>query len=303
MRLPLFGIVVAWLLSPVLAMGQAFVPSKGNGSVSVDVGTIRAAGHFLDDGSKLPGYGSRANHVTFSLDYGLTDRLALGFSLPYIKAKYTGKEEPLNLPDNTIDDGLYHGSIQDIHLEARYNIFDRPFVATPFVAFSTPIHDYPTIGEAAIGPQLNQFTAGVYVGRLLNPFLSRAFVQGGYAYTAVEEILDVPLNRSNADISFGYFLTTRLSTSVLWRRQWTHGGLGYADIYSTTSSDVFLQQDRLTNQDFQHIGIGVGMELKESWSAHFSFLKMVSGRGAHYGEGFSGGISWSFSTSPSLFQQ
>ena len=46
---------------------------------------------------------------------------------------------------------------------------------------------------------------------------------------------------------------------------------------------------------------GVGLNLTDSISANFTFLKFVSGRNAHFGEGFSGGLSWSFSTVPQLF--
>jgi hypothetical protein len=300
--LKLFAVVAVWLLFPDFGIGQAFLPGKGNGSVSVDFGTTHSAGHFMDDGSKLPGYGTRANSLSFSVDYGLTDRLALGFSIPYINSKYTGKEEPLNLPNNVVDDGVYHGTMQDMRFEARYNILERPFVATPFFALSVPSHSYPTIGEASVGPDLKQYTTGIYIGRLLHPFLSRAFVQGSYAFTTVEKVLDLSLNRSNSDVAVGYFLTPRLSTTFLWTRQWSHGGLGFSDIYNTTSTDIFLQQDRLTKQSYQHVGVGVGVNLTESMSASFSFRKFVSGVNAHYGEGFSGGLSWSFSTAPQLFQ-
>lgn len=301
MRLNLCAVAAAWLLLPALGMGQAFLPGKGTGMVSIDWGTTHSAGHFMDDGSKLPGYGTRAQNLTFGVEYGVTSRLAVGFSIPWVNAKYTGKEEPLNLPNNVVDDGVYHGALQDMHIEARYNVFERPFVVTPFFAFSAPSHSYPTIGEAAIGPDLKQYTTGVYIGRLLNPFLSRAFVHGSYAFTRVEKVLDLSLNRSNADISVGYFLTPRLSTTFLWRKQWSHGGLGFSDIYNTSSADIFLQQDRLTKQTFQHIGTGVGLNLTESLSANFSFLKFVSGSNAHYGEGVSAGLSWSFSTAPQLF--
>jgi len=287
--------LVLLLLITSAAHAQAFLPAKGSGSISIDVGTAHSAGHFMDDGSKLPGYGSRANHITLSAEYGLTHKLAVGFTAPYIRSKYTGKEEPLNLPANVVDDGVYHGTVQDLRFEGRYNILQRPVMMTPFFAVSVPSHHYETIGESSVGPDLRQITTGVYAGRLLNPIVSRAFVHGSYSYTAVQKILDLSLNRSNIDFSTGYFITPTLSASFLWRRQWTHGGLNFAEIYSTTSSDVFLQQDRLTRQDFQHIGAGMGLSLTESVSVDFSFVKFVSGHNAHFGEGLSGGITWSFS--------
>ena len=79
--------------------------------------------------------------------------------------------------------------------------------------------------------------------------------------------------------------------------------LGFSEFYDpSTSSAVFLQQDRLTKQDFQHIGFATGLNLTESMSANFSFVKFVAGHNAHFGEAFSGGLSWSFSTSAQFFQ-
>jgi hypothetical protein len=288
------------LLLPCAGMAQAFLPGKSEGSVSLNFTTIHAAGHFLDDGSRLPGYASRANSLTFGLDYGLTEKLAVGVSIPYIRAKYLGPEEPLNLPRNVLDDGVYHGTMQDFRVEARYNALRLPIVTTPYVALSVPSHGYDTIAESAAGPNVKQLTTGVYAGRLLNPVLPRTFVHGSYSYTAVEKILGVSLNRSNIDFSVGQFITPAFSASFLWRRQWVHGGLTYEQIYDPTASpDVFIQQDRLSRQNFQHVGFGVGYSLNEVVSLDFSFVKFVSGRAAHFGEGVSTGISWSFSTEKS----
>ena len=288
------------LLLPCAGMAQAFLPGKSEGSASINFTTIHAAGHFLDDGSRLPGYASRANSLTFGLDYGLTERLAVGVSIPYIRAKYLGPEEPLNLPRNVLDDGVYHGTMQDFRVEARFNALRLPIVTTPFVALSVPSHGYDTIAESAVGANVKQLTTGVYAGRLLNPLLPRTFVHGSYSYTAVEKILGVSLNRSNIDFSVGQFITPSLSASFLWRRQWVHGGLTYEQIYDPTANpDVFIQQDRLSRQDFQHVGFGVGYSLNESFSLDFSFVKFVSGRAAHFGEGISTGINWSFSTEKS----
>jgi len=278
-------------------MAQALLPGKGNGSVNIDVGTAHSAGHFMDDGTRVPGYGSRANHLTVGVEYGLTEKLAVELNLPYIRSKYTGKEEPLNLSQNFLDDGTYHGTLQDFGFEARYSVLERPLFVTPFVTLGVPSHKYRTIGESSIGAHLKQVSTGVYAARLLNPFLPRAVVQGSYSYTAAEKVLGLSLNRSNVAFSAGYFVTRTLSASFLWNRQWTHGGLGFSDIYDpSTTSDVFLQQDRLTRQDYQHVGAGVGLILTESWSANFSFTKFVLGHNAHFGEGLAGGLSWSFSS-------
>ena len=282
------------LLNPARGSAQAWMPLKGEGSVSITFQHVRSAGHFLEDGSQFPGYETRASNVSFDVAYGVTERLALDASLPYMNTKYAGKEAPM-FPDAVLDDGRYHGSLQDWRFGFRYNALERPFAATPFFAAVIPSHSYGTIGEAAAGRGLREYTAGVYMGRLLHPVLRKAYVHGMYSYSFVEKVLDIGLNRSNVDAQIGYLITPSVSLSFLWRRVWTHGGLDFGQLY-TAPSDVFGNFDRVTRQNFQHIGAGAELPLGESASVHLNVVKFVSGVNAHYGMGVAAGVSWSFQT-------
>jgi hypothetical protein len=290
------GVVVVALLSlaSFQSSAQAFLPKKGEGSVAITYQDVHVAGHFLEDGSRLPVYQSRANNMILGLEYGLADRLALDASLPYMLTKYTGKEVPLNLPLNVLDDGAYHGTFQDFQFGLRYNIQRRHFAVTPFLTVVLPSHAYRTVGEAAAGANLRQLITGAYTGRLLNPIVPRTYIQGMYSYAVVEKAANIPLNRSNTELTAGYFITPSLSANFLWRGQWTHGGLSFSDILQGSSSEVVRQLDRVTRQNFYHVGGGAGLSLTESVSTHFTFVKFVSGQNAHYGEGIFAGISWRF---------
>jgi len=138
-------------LMPSPGTAQAFLPSRGEGTVSINYQNVHVAGHFLEDGSRFPAYQSRANNLMFGLEYGLTDRLTADVSLPYMLIKYTGKEVPLNLPANVLDDGSYHGTFQDFQVGLRYNIQRRRLAVTPFFTVILPSHSYKTVGEAAAG--------------------------------------------------------------------------------------------------------------------------------------------------------
>jgi len=291
-----FGVVLVALtfLMPSRGLAQAFLPAKGEGSVSITYQNVHVAGHFLEDGSRFPAYQSRASNLMFGLEYGLTDHLALDASLPYMLTKYTGKQVPLNLPLNVLDDGTYHGTFQDFQLGLRYNIQRRPLVVTPFFTVIVPSHSYRTVGESAAGGNLRQLISGVYTGRLLNPILPRTYVEGTYSYAVVEKVVNIPLNRSNTELTAGYFVTPSLSVNFLWRGQWMHGGLNFSEIFQGSSSEVVRQQDRVTRQNFYHVGAGAELSITESVSTHFTFIKFVSGQNAHYGEGVFGGVSWRF---------
>lgn len=287
--------VVLALLMPRLGSAQAWLHKKGEGSVSITYQNVNSTGHFLEDGTELPAYQNKANDFIFSVDYGLTDRLALDVSLPYMITKYTGKEEPVNLPRNVLDDGTYHGTFQDFQFGLHYNLVRKPLAVSPFFTVVLPSHNYDAIGESAPGGNLRGFVSGVYAGRLLNPVLPRTFVQGMYSYSVSEKIAGISLNRSNTELTVGHFITPTLSANFLWRGQWMHGGLNFSDLYQS-SSEVFLQGDRITRQNYHHLGGGAGLTLTESVSANFSYVKFVSGRNAHMGQAIFAGVSWSFAS-------
>ena len=292
----IFAVILVALvfLMPSSGSAQAFLPSKGEGTVSITYQNVHVAGHFLEDGSRFPAYQSRANNLLFGLEYGLTDRLTADIGLPYMLIKYTGKEVPLNLPANVLDDGSYHGTAQDFQVGLRYNIQRRRLAVTPFFTVILPSHSYKTVGESAAGANLRQLVSGVYTGRLLNPILPRAYIEGMYSYGVVQKVVDIPLNHSNTELSGGYFITPSLSVDVVWRGQWTHGGLNFSEIFQGSSSEVVRQQDRVTRQNFHHVGAGTAFSITDSVSTHFTFVKFVSGQNAHYGEGIFGGVSWRF---------
>jgi hypothetical protein len=282
-------------LAPVSCWAQAWLPPKGEGSVLISYQYIDFAGHFRPDGSRLAGFQTRSNNVFLEVGYGVTDRLALSASLPHVNNKFTDKETPpFNLPVNVVDDGAYHGAFQDFRFEARYNVLRRPFVASPFFAGVIPSHGYQIIGEAAPGRHLREYLVGGYAGRLLNPVLPRAYVHGLYSYAFVERWMDIPLNRSNVDLAFGYFVVPSVSISFIWSRQWTHGGLAFTQIHDTPA--VFLNHDRLVRSNFQHVGVGAGLALNKSVDLHGNFVKYVSGSNTHFGTAISVGVSWTFQT-------
>jgi len=283
------------LLTSVLGWAQAWVPPKGEGSVSIFFQNIDFAGHFAPDGSIDPAFATLSKNVVFEVGYGLTDRLALSLSLPQVNNKFTDKvNEPFNLPRNVVDDGKYHGALQDFRVELRYNALKRPFVATPFFAAVIPSHGYDPVGEAAPGRLFREYVVGAYAGRLLNPLLPRAYVHGLYSYAMVESAIDISLNRSNVDLEFGYFVLPSTSVSFIYSRQWTHGGLTFEHIFDTPA--IFLNHDRLVRSNFQHVGVGAGFALSNSVDLHGNFVRYVSGSNTHYGTAISVGVTWRFQT-------
>lgn len=285
----LVQVFLPWSLS-----AQAWLPEKGEGSLTLSYQRISFSGHFATDGVRVDRRQSRANNAVFEFEYGITGKTALSISIPYIASKYSGLQEPFT--PVFVDDRTYHGTLQDFRFELRQNIANNPVVLTPFIAAVVPSHKYETIGEAAPGHHLFEFHTGVTAGRFLDPFLPRAYVHGRYTYAFVEKDLGVPLNRSNIDVDIGYFVTSSLSLRVLANLQRTHGGLRFPEI---DTPELFRHHDRLLRANFFHLGGGGSVALK-SVDIHGAIVTFISGSNTHYGIGIILGATWRFGRGASV---
>src|SRR5690242_17398002 len=82
-----FALTVA---SPRLAAAQAWVPSRGEGSVSVLYQNLFVHDHFLAGGARVNRGQIQTNNLLFDLTYGLTDRMTVSFAAPFVRTRYAG---------------------------------------------------------------------------------------------------------------------------------------------------------------------------------------------------------------------
>ncbi len=191
----------------VSAHAQAWVPPARIGLVSVVYQSITNTNHRLTDGSLFDGYDSVSRGVLFNLDYAFTDRFSMSVGVPYLGSKYTGPEP--SFFGLAIDDCLcWNHGWQDFGFTARYNLRNDSFALTPSVSMGVPTHNYDYFGEAVLGRNLNEVRIQVDAGHRLDAISDRLSVSGRYSYAIVEEVLDLPNNRSN----FG-------SKPTSWRRE------------------------------------------------------------------------------------
>jgi hypothetical protein len=104
-------LVVALLVQVLLPwslFAQAWLPEKGEGSLTLTYQKIAFNGHFNTDGLRNDRRQSRANSAVFEFEYGIADRTALNAAIPYIASKYTGLQEPFAAV--FVDDKTYHGN-------------------------------------------------------------------------------------------------------------------------------------------------------------------------------------------------
>src|SRR5205809_446037 len=73
---------------------QAWVPQRGQRSISISYQRINNYGHILSDGNLFERRRSLNISLYLEADYGVTDRLSFTAGLPYVFGKYTDPLAP-----------------------------------------------------------------------------------------------------------------------------------------------------------------------------------------------------------------
>jgi hypothetical protein len=290
---------------PGIAHAQAWTAPKGAGSVSFVYQQVENTGHKLTDGFLIPDGKSR--NVTFYVeaDYALTDRFSVSLGLPFVLARFIGPNPgPFGYP--AVDAcKCWQRGWQDISTTARYNLSSGAFGLTPSVSFGLPSHDYNYIGEAVVGRRLREMRLALDAGYRLDAVWDRLVVQGRYSYAVVERVLDVPNNRSNAQLEGVVLLSRRASIrgTVAWQR--THGGLRAGSLppfVPTIPGDVntpdrVREHDRLLRDNYSHVGGSVAYAFP-SFDVFGSYRHFAGGTDTHAGRSVTVGVSWPFEWRP-----
>lgn len=75
---------------PPTAFSQAWVPEKGEGSVSITYQKLVGYDHFDLTGARQKVGRDRAQSVSVEFEYGVTDKLAFNADVVYVASKYNG---------------------------------------------------------------------------------------------------------------------------------------------------------------------------------------------------------------------
>jgi len=285
------ALIVA-LSMPATAWAQAWLPARGEGFVSLTAQYNRFSAHYAPTGDIVHLGGSQSRSLTLAVDYGVTDRVAVRFAVPYAQGR-NGRDPSPVLGHTGIDDGHYHGGNQDFQVGVQVNAFMTPFVFTPFADLRVPTHDYPTEGEAAIGRGLREVRAGFDLGRRLDPWLPSAVGNLRVSRAFVEKLDGIETDRTNVDLTLGAFLSDRWSVHVIGGWQETSGGLNFPDDV-LDSPELFRSHDRILDDDHVRGGAGATFAWNDRTDVGVAYVKTLSGSNTHVGEGFSLTVTRSF---------
>jgi hypothetical protein len=280
------------LAYPLELFAQAWLPAKGEGSVAVAFQSTNVKKHLATRTAVGAG---EIDSVTLMADvtYGLTDKIAVDFALPFVMSKYVG---PTPHPGTNIDDGTFRGSFADARFAVRYNLTRGGAVITPYVGSLVPSHNYAFYGHAAPGARLNEIQVGAYVSKLFESGVPGMFVSGRYAYGFVEKVLDISHNRSSADLEVGYFFTPAFRAYAGFGGQYTHGGIDFP-LGGMRALPLKHQpvHDQIQRVHFLDISAGAAYSISDSIDIFGSFSRLAVGRNGHaLNRGITVGASWSF---------
>jgi hypothetical protein len=283
------------------ASAQAFLPPAGEGSVAVTYQNLFARGHLDLNGDRMTGPSgsdpTQAHSMILEADIGVTDRMAVSVSMPYIRSKYGGSTPHLvggSGPIQEWDDGTYHGTFQDFRVGVRFKVIARPLAVSTFVAAIVPSHHYPSTAHAAVGKDLRAIVVGGAAGGFLDAIAPGLFFQTQFSHAVTQEVLDLRPNRTHLDAEVGYFITPRLSLSFVESYQMTHNGLdliafndpmtvahihGHPEIPIT---GIYRRNhDRLQRSNFLNLGGGIAYALTDSLQVFAASSQTVWGENVH----------------------
>lgn len=283
--LRLLGLLLSLSVS---LLSQAWLSPKGEGTVSVfyQYGFDRL--HYFDDGRTKDRGHVFLHSVLLDTDFSLTDKLAVRLSLPEITGKYVGVNPHVVVrghPETAValDNGSFHGFLQDFRVDVRYRVSQRALNVVPFFQATVPSHDYPTLGHAAVGLDLHEYRIGVNLGRRLNPILPKAFLQGRYSFGISQEVAHISPKRSYAEFQFGYFLTRRLSFQGAGVWTYSHNGIDhdYNLFPDNLTDEQWLNHDRISRANLLDFGATVGYSFNRTMSLVVGAGHSVWGENTH----------------------
>ena len=289
----------AVFLFPPVAASQAWVPEKGEGTVSLSLQDNFVKNHLGADGQRIDVGHIRTFIALQDIDYGITNKLAIDVSIPFVLSKYYGPR-PHQLP---VDDGKYHGNWQDFRMNLRYNLRTRPLMITPFAALGVPSNDYIYFAHSAAGTEQREYVIGCSFLRNLESILPRSYVQGAYLFLIPQQVMGIRTYRSRVDSDLGYFVTNRVAIRALASLQIGHAGYQVGDPPADLgdfpvripSNIKWYHHDQTSKISYLNLGGSASLGLTKSWSAFVAVFTTVWGRNGHALElGEVVGLSWSF---------
>ncbi|MCJ0825479.1 hypothetical protein MQC88_05820 [Luteimonas sp. 50] len=261
-------------------------PGGQRGTMSLAYQTLHSSGLLLQDGINNHGAITDTQSLRLSVDYLLDGGWELHAALPYISKRSlhdNGNHNPLNLvlphPESQfLDDGRYHGGLQDLQLGVSRHLVRGRYRIEPHVVLTWPSHDYTFFANAAIGQHLRKLKFGADVTRQLAD--SNFYWSAGYDYEFTEKVMDIGIDKQHARLAAGYFFSPTWSGRVFATMRRSQGR--DADFFSPANRDEYwYHHDQLSRHNYAIAGFGATWRINDRYALSGTVGRMVWGRTVH----------------------
>jgi hypothetical protein len=287
----------AFVAQPREARAQAWVAPPNSFNASLSYQFSRSSGIVETPSLIISGEPVIGHSVILGAEYVPLDRLSVGVALPFMMVKYAG-DGTLFPRHGRYDDGDFHGTLQDLRLQARYQVLREVVALSPHIAGTIPVRDYETVGYAHVGRGLMQLHLGASIGRTLDPYVPNLYLHGQYEFTLsqrydeTEETREVGQNRSDAAVQVGYFLLGgKLEMNLGANFRFAHGGIHFID-WQMLSPDLQMYHDPLLHEEYILVGGGASYSLTDTLHLSAAVRLFVRGENTTNAHSVTVGASW-----------
>lgn len=220
--------------------------------------------------------------------YTLNERWKVFGSLPYVQKRHQGvlphdftEFSEYTPPDlRVIDDGDYHGGLQDLFAGVQYLAVDSPFFsAAPFISYGFPVSNYAFYGSAAIGKQLWELPVGVSME--FTPYFSDWYFQADIAYVFSEKVLGVDLNYWLTYFSASYYVTARFAPRVFVTSRHAPNALDFPEDFTDDFSaddfdnEFWYRHDTTVKHNYINAGIGFDYIVSDRYELSATYFQTI----------------------------
>lgn len=291
LRLRAGGVVLfAALCGPVAAQSLFDVGDGrsrvGQGSIGLGLHSSRGEGSFTDAGQVFPAGDVDTRAAVLAFTYRFAERWSIEGELPYVRRRHTGflSHNPAllqpprpNLP--TVDDGDWHGGLQDVAFTLRFDAFDEHMLVRPFVGVSIPTRNYPFFGNSAIGTRLHKGVLGVELVRPIG--LSDFYWRAQYGYELIERSFEgVNTNAHLSELELGWYASDRLRLRAFVTDRHGKGLDGNAN-YAGRTNLRWYHHDQNVRHNATIAALGAEYAIADRWSVSAVALKLIDGAAIH----------------------
>jgi hypothetical protein len=258
----------------------------GSGSVSIGWHAARADTFYPTTGPTVRFGEVKTHAAALELEYYLSNRWSIEASVPFIKRRYQGarphRPERLTVPQpdsNFLDDGEYHGGLQDFRFVVRYDAIQDSMLLRPFVAVVIPSRDYTFFAQSAIGQNLHKGEIGA---ELIKPIgLSDFYVRGLYAYEILERSYEGRnTNHHLTHLELGWYAKPQFVVRGFLLGRYGNGMGSNAD-FAEMTNERWYYHDQTQRHDSAIAGFGLDYAWDDRHVVSLTGLRSIDGEAVH----------------------